>query len=323
MKKFNPFKRKKNINYPFSRGKGRDAPGTQSNHEAEEKKTRMGLQSELPFLDQPDKSQDDFIKCPECQYPLRIEPSAASPCPNCGFSDVHTTPQDTIAESGKTIKVGSLEYVKGGKLTNLNFKLIDESINSEIKIESKEDELSLNRNHLDPNNSSISGEEHILLKFKNGNIYITDVSSNGATFIQAKSKMPLTLGAKLVLGNKFFLFTSKNASMHETSVENTQQLGQLASENKSSSSFTLVDEATGQQYNFQGAKVIIKRSNIDPSNTTFSSKQHAIIEYEENQWSIRDVSTNGATFKQITEEMSIENKTKLILGNKVFRFEYD
>ena len=54
-----------------------------------------------------------------------------------------------------------------------------------------------------------------LLKYKNNNIYITDVSSNGASFIQEKRKMPLSIGAKLVLGNKFFLFTSKNVSINE------------------------------------------------------------------------------------------------------------
>ena len=135
--------------------------------------------------------------------------------------------------------------------------------------------------------------------------------------------MPLSIGAKLVLGNKFFLFTSKNISINENSNESTKQLGQFSKENKSNLSFNLVEEDTGQQYGFQGAKVILKRSNIESSNTTLSSKQHAIIEYEVDQWLIRDVSTNGATFIQITQELRIENKTKLILGNKVFRFEYD
>ena len=323
MKKFNKLPGKKKINYPFSKGDGGHNPDSQSKNEPEEKKTKIGLQSDLPFLDEEDKSDEDVISCSECQYPLRIIPTASSPCPNCGFSGNRGGSQNTISDSGKTINVGSLDLTSKESVTRLNFKLIDESINSEIKIESQDTELILNRDHLDPKNASISGEQHVVLKIKEGDIYLTDVSSNGSTFIQAKNRTAITFGTRLVIGNKIFLFNMPNSSNFPKDDKVTKKFGQFDMENESKMSFELIEESSGQAYKFQGEKIIINRSNIDPNNMSISSREHAIFENESGKWYIHDVSTNGSTFRQLVEEVRLENQTKLIIGNKVFRFEYN
>lgn len=328
MKKFDPFKRKKNIKYPFSSNKRGPDTEPQDHDEQEIKKTQIGLQADLPYLDKSEDSET-IIKCPDCEYPLRVEPSASSPCPNCGFSGSKAHVHDTVSDSGKTIKVGSLDMIDDQKAFSLKFILFDESLNSEIKIESEETELILNRDHLDPNNMSISGDQHVEMKIKDGNIYISDVSSNGSTFIHVKDKTPISFGTRLVLGNKIFLFNSKGNTGQPSgnpdggeNVKATMKIGQFDVQDDPTGSIVLIEESTGQTYSFQGEEITVNRSSIDPENPTISSKKHALLSFESGSWHVQDVSTNGATFRQVSGEMKLTNNTKLIIGNKVFRFEY-
>ena len=56
---------------------------------------------------------------------------------------------------------------------------------------------------------SISGQEHAKFAFEDGKWYLTDQSSNGATFIQVKGKIELEEDAKILIGNKIYTFKTK------------------------------------------------------------------------------------------------------------------
>jgi pSer/pThr/pTyr-binding forkhead associated (FHA) protein len=279
------------------------------------KKTIIGRQSDLSFQNEVPNS----LKCIECQYPLIAEPSKSSPCPNCGFSG--TEREEPKPDARKTIAVNGLEMTAGQALETFKIKLIDEATKSEIKIQSDEPELYLNRSHLDPTNGSISGGKHILLKFKNNGIYIEDVSSNGATFLQVKDVMTITTGTRMVLGNKIYLFNAEPVS-NEFYDKKTLRLGSFDVAGMSKG-FNLTEEKSRRNWVFNENSQILSRSNLDINDNTLSSAKHAEISYTNGNWCIKDLSSTGATYIQITSEYQLAPNQKLIIGNKIFRFEYD
>ncbi|MDF9798777.1 ssDNA-binding Zn-finger/Zn-ribbon topoisomerase 1 [Catalinimonas alkaloidigena] len=287
-------------------------------------KTIVGKKPEKPFLDQ--KAQDDTFdsgyQCPECSYPLRNQVSVATPCPNCGFVGVKTE-QETTAK--RTMTFSSLNF---GKISNKRkFSLINEaapdmSVSAEL---GEVEEISLGRDELDPDNPSISGNGHIQLRESQGKWFIKDISSNGATFVQALNYHPLYEGSRLILGNRIFLFSSNVTKNKPVQVEpnKTMQFGQFNISESQQGTFTLVDELNGTAKQFTGPEVTLNRFNLDPDDQSISSKQHASVEKKQDMWMIIDRSSNKATFVQCKNEVHIPHQTKLILGNKVFKFEIE
>ena len=88
------------VKFPFSRPGDKGDKDENDYKSSENKKTSAGRQPDYPY--QP-KSGMDSLSCPQCQYPLRIEPSASSPCPNCGFMGLAAGLHDTVSDSKKTI----------------------------------------------------------------------------------------------------------------------------------------------------------------------------------------------------------------------------
>ncbi len=161
----------------------------------------------------------NVAKCPSCGfYPLRNEVSAASPCPNCGNTGGASASQPSqpaeqpaashqmqkAAGANKTIRLGDLTPAEEEKP---EFKLVDER--SQNAKEFTGAEVSVNRDNLDAGNMSISGQEHAKFVFEDGKWYLSDQSSNGATFIQVKGKVELEEDAKILIGNKIYTFKSK------------------------------------------------------------------------------------------------------------------
>jgi hypothetical protein len=326
----NPFKRKgfetkpvkvptpkSNVNFPFSR------PGNQSKNDdvqksSEEKKTRIGIQPPMPFGA---KKGNDNLSCPKCQYPLRIEPSGSSPCPNCGFmgtAGIH----DTLSDSKKTVTLNSLNFQSEQELSSFRFKMISESSGSELKIESEENEMVLNREYLDPNNNSISSKEHVQVRFRNGKIFFQDVSTNGSTFIQVINKMLINPGTRIVLGNKVFLFSSGETIKGADSSKATRQINNVNFDNNTINDFTLIDDNSGKKIHLTTGVNLLNRNNLDPGNASISGNKHATMDFYDGQWYISDLSSNGATFIQCKTEYLMVNKIKVIIGNIIFRFEY-
>jgi len=297
------------IRLPFSDGKS--------------KKTMAGLQPEKPAPNRPTQGPlGGILNCPECRYPLRVEPSKSSPCPNCGYSG--SKPENTVFNAGKTMAVSGLEEIEIQGLNELRFKLIDESNKSELKIQSDDPEVMLNRDYLDPGNMSISGEQHVIFKLKNRQTLIRDVSSNGSTFIQVKAPTPLVSGTRIVLGNKICLFTVRNKDQKAASENATKKMGGIDFKQQGSdNSFELKDDKSGRTMSFSESHVVVNRVNLDTGNNTISGSRHAEFTYENGTWLIHDLSSTGATFVQLTAEKPLEDNTKIIIGNKVYTFMYD
>jgi uncharacterized Zn finger protein (UPF0148 family) len=321
IKKILPRRKKKKTNLPYSDPRGTEKEKKSSRQGYDPKKTQMGIQADYPSDNQPNEGkQKDIETCPKCQYPLRTKPDSSSPCPNCGYTGNH---MKTVFDSGKTISINSLSQ-ESEELQEFKFKLIKEDNNSEIEIQSTDEpEVILNRSHLDANNSTISGEQHVIMKFKNKKIYIEDVSSNGSSFIQAKTKMMIQNGSRLVIGNKIYVF-SQSGNLPDSNNSNiTRKFGEFDLKvSQTGSGFNLTDETNGKSISFDKAYIILNRANLDPGNNSISSSRHAEFEFNNGQWFVKDFSSNESTFIQLKSEQLLENKIRIILGNKIFRFEY-
>jgi hypothetical protein len=315
---------KSDIHLPFSRSADKKSFQERPSSDNRFKKTMIGLQADKPAADHPTKSSGgDPLCCPECQYPLRVEPSKASPCPNCGFTGKQNHIEDTVYDLGKTMAVSSLDSAND-IIEEFKFKLIEESSKSEIKIQSEEPELTLNRGHLDPTNMSISSDQHVLIKFRNNKIFIEDVSSNGSTFLQVRNIMMIQPGIRIVLGNKIYLFNLPDQIKTPDADKATRKFGDFdLHQFEEAKGFALIDEKSGKRIVFNEQRVIVSRSNLDTNNNTISGSRHAEFHFENGCWHIKDLSSTGATFIQVKTEYQLENNIKLIIGNKVFRFEYD
>lgn len=286
-------------------------------------KTIVGKKPDTPYLDQQNKenSFDSGYQCPECSYPLRNQISDATPCPNCGFKGGEKTPQEPTAK--RTMTFSSLNFGKISskrKFTLVNEAAPDMSVSAEL---GEVEEITLGRDELDPDNPSISGSGHIQLRESQGKWFVKDISSNGATFIQALNYHPLLEGGRLILGNRIFLFSSHATKNNPVKVEpnKTMQFGQFNISESQQGTFTLIDEMNGTAKQFTGPEITLNRLNLAPDDQSISSKQHASIEKKQDVWMIVDRSSNKATFVQCMNEVLLPHETRLILGNKVFKFE--
>lgn len=64
--------------------------------------------------------------------------------------------------------------------------------------------IPVGRTEVDPQNPAISSGEHLVFEVENGQVFVRDSSSNGATYIQVRGKAPIHDGMQMVIGNKVF-----------------------------------------------------------------------------------------------------------------------
>jgi len=309
---------KSSVKLPFSHSEDQMSNYDNNQKKSDEKKTRIGGRPDSPNLS---KSRTENLCCPRCQYPLRIEPSNSSPCPNCGFmgsAGLH----DTVSDSKKTISVSALNLQNEQIPDSFRFKLISESAGNEFKIESEENEIVLNRDHLDPDNTTISSKEHLLVKFLNGRIFFQDVSTNGLTFVQATDKMLIEPGTRIVIGNKIFLFSHGQTVQIKKQSKETRQISMVSPDSDSNDDFVLIEENSGRKVLLNQGFNLLNRANLDPGNASISGSKHAALEYRDGNWYLSDLSSNKATFIQCLAEHQMADKTRIIIGNIIFRFEY-
>jgi hypothetical protein len=257
-------------------------------------------------------------QCPECSYPLSMQVSAKTPCPNCGHAG---EPQAAAPQAKTTIAFGQLNFGQLAgerKFTLVNESAPDMSLSAELD---EAAEIVLGREELEPNNPSISGEGHIQLREQKGRWFVKDVSSNGATFIQANGLLPLFEGTRIILGNRIFKVSTGAPNAAPPAGNKTMQFGQFNLQGGQENAITLVDEVNGLAKKCTGERIELNRFNVDPDEQSISSKLHASLENRQGNWLLTDQSSNKATFVQVLDEMHIQHQTRLIVGNKVFRFE--
>ncbi|MEZ4964011.1 MAG: FHA domain-containing protein [Saprospiraceae bacterium] len=182
-----------------------------------EKKTQIGATPSSPFLDSsanPTPSPKKMIVCRNCNYP---NIASATICANCNQSLLSGTDQEVPDQSNvekknppkvvrspqKTVQLNQIGGLAGASGVQ-GFRLLEEG--GKQVLEFQQDSVDLNREDLDKNNMAISGQAHANIEFEDGQWYITDKSSNQATFIQVTGKMPLTAGMVIIFGNKMYRF---------------------------------------------------------------------------------------------------------------------
>lgn len=151
-------------------------------------------------------SSPSVFTCPNCWHtPLRTLPTASSPCPNCGYGgSTSQQPQDPPSNSSHRLQTVMIQDLVLDEDGPASFRLINER--SKDPVEFQGDGIVLNRGNLDPNNASLSGEQHAKISRENGQWYLEDLSSNKATFLQVRGKISLQAGDRIILGNKIFRF---------------------------------------------------------------------------------------------------------------------
>jgi ssDNA-binding Zn-finger/Zn-ribbon topoisomerase 1 len=326
----NPFhfsedKPKKTVKVPLPRSSHgislskSESPGVRDNtsDSSESKKTRIGRQSLMSTLG---KGEGENIVCPKCQYPLRVKPIPSSPCPNCGYYDISQL-QNTASDSRRTMPLSELNLQGKNVKSEFRFKVISESSNTEYIIESTDDEVVLNRNHLDPENDTISSQKHLLVKFREGRIYIQDVSTNGSTFFQVLKREQVSVGSRIVIGNRMFLLANVKGGNPEPN-QATRNLSNIGYDQDIKNDYALIDERNGRRIYLKHGDNILKRSLLDPGNLSISESQHANLEFIDGNWFVIDKSSNAATFIQCSTEHLMTSRERLIIGNMIYRFEY-
>lgn len=87
--------------------------------------------------------------------------------------------------------------------------------------------------------------------------------------------------------------------------------------------FVLRHKTTQRLLALQGSRVTLTRASLDPSNPALSARAHALIEFHGGQWSILNLSSNGATFVQISEQYPLQNGDRIVFGSAIFQFDSD
>ncbi len=194
-------------------------------HQRKSKQTVKGKTTDQPFLDNTRKpeslsaqGENNDLSCQSCRYPLRPHQLI---CPNCGFDnavdhntnqqeDLHATQGFDETEDGP-IEPRHKTILDPWEVTDIGeskkFELVTDKGKTVIPFEGEE--VILNRQNLDNQNKSISGNQHAQIEYKDGQWYIQDQSSNGFTFIQVRGRTPIQSGDMIIVGNKLFVFREK------------------------------------------------------------------------------------------------------------------
>lgn len=286
------------------------------------RKTIVGKKPDAPFLDKKTPPlHTTGHPCPACSYPLPSEVSAATPCPNCGFtgaSEAPHVPSSTVAKP--TLALGELHL--GRADDQLTISLIDET-DSDRSVTFELDStrgITLGREQLAPDNHSIAREAHVRIYEQHGRWYVRNLSDSPATFVQALEPSPLSEGDEIILGRRRFRFSSESSMATDGDTKQTLPLSRLS---RSPSSITLTDERGSPPYRLGPPPVVLNRSTIDANELSISRQQHARIEFHRGQWTIVDLSSNQATFVQVVRDRLLSPSARLLLGDKLFRFEVE
>ncbi len=132
--------------------------------------------------------------CEQCgHYPLAAEVSAAMPCPNCNF-------KGKAAPQHHTIKIGGLFMGQGPASSKVR---LTDVLTSKV-IEFDGEDLTLNREQINPADMSISSGKHVQFTKQKGHWYVTDHSTNQATFLQVNGQVPVQSDSHIIIGNRVY-----------------------------------------------------------------------------------------------------------------------
>lgn len=146
--------------------------------------------------------------CPKCH--LELEDGE---CPSCGYMEnqkdnKQKTDNKMNANKNKETQRWDpkADFVKGRfVLTPLSGKTQEPESDP---ISFAGNEIELNRENTDPENSTITSKTQAIVTFDNGKWVISDESELRSTFVQAARKIALENGDLILLGNQLYRFDS-------------------------------------------------------------------------------------------------------------------
>ncbi len=72
---------------------------------------------------------------------------------------------------------------------------------------------------------------------------------------------------------------------------------------------------------YRGEPILLNRMNLDPGNNTITTKVQAVLNFENGQWSIENVSELKTTYIKVLKRTGIEKRDIRVFGNKHFLVE--
>lgn len=81
------------------------------------------------------------------------------------------------------------------------------------------------------------------------------------------------------------------------------------------------DPETVETREYEGDTVILKRDNTDPDNRTITTKEQAVLNFEDGQWVIENRNEFGSTLVTANRKIALQAGDVIMLGNRRFRFE--
>ena len=81
------------------------------------------------------------------------------------------------------------------------------------------------------------------------------------------------------------------------------------------------EDVNVEAIHFEGAEVVLNRKNTEPDNRTITSKEQAVILFEDHKWYIENRSEYDSTMIIANRKMEIQSGDIILLGDRRFKFE--
>ena len=169
--------------------------------------------SGLPYVDAPEEVSSKFVdnnannhssECAKCGYPLTF---GLNTCPNCQTNQMKNNEDEKPSNPKKSSTSGTIDPFSAG--FNFGNSCSFTPLNEPDRKIMFDNSTILNRANIDPNNNTITSKEQANLECRDGEWYITDLSSQETTFIRKKGEVVLHDGDIILMGNKRFVFNKK------------------------------------------------------------------------------------------------------------------
>ena len=80
------------------------------------------------------------------------------------------------------------------------------------------------------------------------------------------------------------------------------------------------ENITPETIKYSGNSIVLNRDNTDPDNYSITSKEQAVLTYEDDNWFIEDKSQMQTTYIHVSKKTKLEDGAIIILGNRRFTF---
>ena len=80
------------------------------------------------------------------------------------------------------------------------------------------------------------------------------------------------------------------------------------------------DSARMMKQEYASSEVVLNRQNTEPDNRTITSKQQALLTFENGRWYIEDRSAFKSTFIRVTGKTELHDGDIVVMGDREFEF---